>query len=66
MEPQNEKTRHKAGFSVVSKTVLAVFVTLYGAAPGVELSANSFITKAFNYFVKYLYLKDYPLCVNLR
>ena len=30
-EPQNEKTRQKAGFSVVSKTVLAVFGTLYGA-----------------------------------
>ena len=29
--PTNEKTRQKAGFSVVPKTVLAVYETLYGA-----------------------------------
>ena len=31
IEPKNEKTRQKAGFSEVSKTVLAVYGTLYGA-----------------------------------
>ena len=31
MEPKNEKTRQKAGFSGVSKTLLAVCGTLSGA-----------------------------------
>ena len=43
MDRQNEKTRHKAGFSGVSKTLLAVCGTLSGAAPGVVFDVNFMI-----------------------
>ena len=55
-EPQNEKTRQKAGFSGVSEILKAFSETLCGAAPGVEKNHKHMSSIDFILIDKYYYL----------